>query len=324
MGRSVRLSVAAGTALLALAGAASAGENKAPKGMPTTTGLIEGPAARYVNLRADIAHIEAMEMKSATQMREAHNRLGSFDPAEMTSAWVAYAALVAADTPAFSRAIERETVKQKDRKIFLSELQANPAMVRDLDGADEAIAAIRAVAARDATRINRLGDRFIADAYRMQNAGWAKKKIPQDGTARLNAATAWGQSRSWTLTELPTKQPTKAGNVRPHLDRDEMWSPAWYAENAPASEADKTGALMTKALLLAVRYATGDLTEGQVKAYATSKPSNRCYVNAKLNLDQCIAATRTPYEEAFCLGEHALNDISHCVGWVANAGRKKD
>jgi hypothetical protein len=41
---------------------------------------------------------------------------------------------------------------------------------------------------------------------------------------------------------------------------------------------------------------------------------------AKLTLDQCIAATRAPYEEAFCLGEHALIDIATCTGWVAGAG----
>ena len=66
------------------------------------------------------------------------------------------------------------------------------------------------------------------------------------------------------------------------------------------------------------------LTKQRVDAYAKAKKSDRCFVNAKLNLDQCIAATRTPYEEAFCLGEHALNDVSRCVGWVANAGRVKD
>jgi hypothetical protein len=36
-----------------------------------------------------------------------------------------------------------------------------------------------------------------------------------------------------------------------------------------------------------------------------------------MNLDQCIAATRTPFEEAFCLGQHALNEMSSCVGWPA-------
>jgi hypothetical protein len=41
---------------------------------------------------------------------------------------------------------------------------------------------------------------------------------------------------------------------------------------------------------------------------------------ARLTLRQCIAATRAPYEEAFCIGEHALNDVSACLGWVASAG----
>ena len=65
--------------------------------------LLESKAARYVHLRADIADIEAITMSSATKMRDAHNRLGSYDPANLGGAWMAYAALVAADTPTIRR-----------------------------------------------------------------------------------------------------------------------------------------------------------------------------------------------------------------------------
>ena len=291
---------------------------------PAAQALLEDRASAYVHLRADIADIEAISMSSANKMRDAHNRLGSYDPKELGGSWVAYAALVAADTPAFSNAIEEATKKKKARAAFLQRLRDDPASVRELEGADAAIDAIRAVAARDATRINALGDRFIADAYRMQNTGWAKAKIAKDGSTRLRASIDYAAKRTWAPVTVATKQTTKAGNVKPNLGGDAQWSPEWSSTSTPPSEAERTGALMTRALVLAARYAVGDMQPGHVDTYAKAKKSDKCFVNAKLNLDQCIAATRTPYEEAFCLGEHALNDVSRCVGWVANAGRVKE
>ena len=291
---------------------------------PGAGAMLEERASTYVNLRGDIAHVEGTAMKSAKAMREAHNRLGSFEPKDMAGAWVAYAALVAADTEGFAEAIEAKTRKKKQREAFLQSLRDNPASVRDLDGANAAIDAIRAVAARDATRIHALGDRFIADAYRLQNDGWAKSKIAQSGSQRLNATKAYAAGRTFPPTARTVHIRTKAGNVRPNLLADPAWTPEWSPTSTPPSEAERTGALMTRALVLAARYTTGDLQPGHLDAYAKSKASNRCFVNARLNLDQCIAASRTPYEEAFCLGEHALNDVSYCVGWVANAGRKND
>jgi hypothetical protein len=202
-------------------------------------------------------------------------------------------------------------------------LRDNPASVRDLDGADAAIQAIMTTAARDATRINELGDRFIADAYRMQDMGWAKAKIPANGTARVKSAVDYASARQWAHVEVP-KVPTDAGTIRPNLTADAMLSPQWSTNARPPAEAENTGAMMTRALVLGARYAVGDIAPGHVTTYAKAEKSDRCFVNAKLNLDQCIAATRTPYEEAFCLGEHALNDISYCVGWPASAGRVKD
>ena len=307
-------------AAVAAAGVCATSDALAQEGAGTGA-MLEERAAPYVFLRGDIAQIEGTAMKSAKAMRDAHNRLGSFEPKDMGASWVAYAALVAADTPAFADAIEAKTNKKKKREAFLSALRDNPAGVRDLDGANAAISAIRAVAARDATRINALGDRFIADAYRLQNEGWAKSKIPQSGSQRLKGSQAYAAQRSFPAATRTLHVRTKAGNVRPNLAADPAWTPEWSPTSTPPSEAERTGALMTRALVLAARYVTGDLQPGHMDAYAKSKPSTRCFVNARLNLDQCIAASRTPYEEAFCLGEHALNDVSYCVGWVANAGR---
>ncbi|MBB4658542.1 hypothetical protein [Parvularcula dongshanensis] len=321
----VKAGICGAIGLAAIVGFASAGEAVVPTASAQeASSLLERTASDYVFLRTDIDYIGSSPVKDAKGMREAHNRLASFDPEALARGWVAYAALVAADTPSFAEAIEQRTNKPKKREAFLKELRDNPAVVRNMEGSEEAIAAIRAVAARDATKINALGDKFIDDAYQMQAFGWAKQKIPANGSQRVASALAYAKTRAHPSMAVSTRAQTKAGTFRPNLAGDATWTPMWSVDTTPPSEADRTGVLMTKALVLAARYATNDLTAEHLDLYADNKTSDKCLVNAKLNLDQCIAATRTPYEEAFCLGEHALNDVSYCVGWVANAGRIKE
>lgn len=74
---------------------------------------------------------------------------------------------------------------------------------------------------------------------------------------------------------------------------------------------------MNRVLNLAARYAVSGVNEKTVSVYARNDKSNSCLSFAALTFKQCIAATRTPYEEAFCIGEHGLNDVSSCIGWVA-------
>ncbi|MEM9989754.1 MAG: hypothetical protein AAF723_09585, partial [Pseudomonadota bacterium] len=255
--------------------------------------------------------------------REAHHLLASHDPSVMDRAVVSYAALVAADTPAFAKTIEKMTAKKKKRKAFLQNLSDDPAMIRNIDGADAAIESIMNMAARDATRISLLGGRFITDAYTIQNQGWAKRKLQTNGTSRVNGATKWAASRSWPEMAASPAIRSKAGTLRPNLVADAIWTQEWSADMSPPKPNSKAGAFMTKALILGARYATNDLKPEHLDRYASSRATNRCFVSAKLNFDQCIAATRTPFEEAFCIGTHGLNDISRCVGWPAGAGTPK-
>lgn len=279
---------------------------------------LEDRAAYYIQFRGDVELIEATPLDSAFATRDAHNRLASHDPTMLSSGWVAYAALVAADTPAFTQALEQE-IAISGRDGFLAKLRSNPRMVRNLPGVDQAIDNIMQMAARDATKVQSLGDSFIANAYALQNQSWAKKKI-SDGTSRVAEAQSYSYSRARSATPvMPVSAP--AGVRAPGLAMTERaWSPTWSSSSAYASADPRATPIMDRALVLAARYAVGELNSATVRAYAKNDNSRRCLNNAKMNLDQCIAATRTPFEEAFCLGEHGLKDVSGCIGWVAGAG----
>lgn len=287
--------------------------------------MLEASAAPYVFLRKDILHLEQAGIKNAKSTRDAHHRMTSHVlRTDMATSYIAYAALVAADTPAFAAAIEDATKRKKNRQKFVAELSTNPAMVRDLPGADAAITAILETVARDATRIEQLGDHYIDQAKTtMQTQSWARRKLPTNGTARVSGAQKWGESRVWPAVEARPVLVSKAGAVRPNLVAEDLWRADWSEAVTDAALEPKANTFLTKALLLGARYAVGDLSDTDIATYGTSKKVNRCFKYVKLELNGCIAASRSPNEEALCIGKHGLHDISRCVGWPAGAGNQK-
>jgi hypothetical protein len=240
----------------------------------------------------------------------------------LSAGWVAYAALVAADTPEFA-----DTLKKEARKTgpggsieLLTDLAKNPANAYQLKGADKAIASVLAMTAQDGARIMALGEAFKEQAYAMQKTNWGKRNI---ASAQERLAEAANFKKSRGAPETPALSPSnQSGAVAPLLaNADGQWSPDW-GERAPAGKMSEANAqvIMVRVLNLAARYSMNSLNDKFVSAYARNDKSNQCLNFKKLILNQCIAATRTPYEEAFCLGEHALIDIADCVGWVGGAG----
>lgn len=287
---------------------------------------LERVAANYVRFREDVAAIEAMPFDNADVTREAHRRLAAHDSVELSAGWVAYAALVAADTPEFAEALKKEMNRKQrrgelgGREGLLSHLAQDPSYARRLPGAKSAVDAVLAMTARDGARIAALGEAFKAEAYAMQKTKWGKQRIA-DSQARLKEAAKFQRGRG--APDAPAlEHSSNGGVVAPSLaSASGEWAADW-GEQAPAGHMSEANAevIMDRVLNLAARYSTGTLNGKFVKAYARNDKSDRCLSMAKLTLDQCIAATRAPYEEAFCLGEHGLIDVSDCVGWVGGAG----
>lgn len=292
---------------------------------PRETAL-ERRAADYVRFREDVAVIEATPFDSAETTREAHRRLSAHNSIGLSGGWVAYAALVAADSPAFAEALREEVDSGKKDKnglkgadAFLAKLSQDPSYPRTLDGADEAIKSVLMMTAQDATRFATLGEAFKQQAYAMQRTAWGKGRIATS-SERLTDADSFARSRPAASTP-PLQSSTTKGVTAPSLaSADSAWSPAWGAQGAPGGNSEQNAqVILDRVLNLAARYAVGGVNEKMIAVYAKNDRADQCLSMATLTLRQCIAATRAPYEEAFCLGEHALNDVASCVGWVAGA-----
>ncbi|MEQ8936776.1 MAG: hypothetical protein RIE56_13385 [Amphiplicatus sp.] len=293
---------------------------------PRDTAL-ERRAADYVQFREDVSVIEATPFDSAKTTREAHVRLSAHDSTALSGGWVAYAALVAADTPAFAEALQDEVSAKTDRKTglsgrdaFFAKLAADPTYARKLPGAKDAVQRVLAMTAQDAARYTTLGEAFKTQAYAMQRTSWGKQKIPSS-QERLSEAAKYAKSRPAATTPV-LQAATKGGVTAPMLASvDRAWSPDWGAEgSAKANPEQNAQVVLDRVLNLAARYAVGGVNEKIVDVYAKNDRADQCLSMNTLTLRQCIAATRAPYEEAFCLGEHALNDVAKCIGWVAGAG----
>ncbi len=318
------------------------GEETITKPEPTP---LELRALDYIRFRQDITEIEAMPFDNEGITRNAHRRLGAHESWSLSSAWMAYAALIAADTPGFAEAMQAElrgendipTEKKKKRKKkkkkstemdeaelvaakakFLAKLSANPRYPRTMPGADKAITAIMEMALNDSLRMSSLGENFKSQAYSMQKTRWGKRRLSSAQT-RLGEAESYRNSRPGMA--IPQFARTNIqGVTQPGVATSDAynWSTAWgYPSSISYSHASGSTAIMDRILNLAARYAVGSVNDRVVAAYAKNNKSEQCLSISKLTLNQCIAATRTPYEEAFCLGEHALIDIADCLGWIA-------
>ena len=304
----------------AIAGVFSTGVLADTLAQPQTTAL-EKRAAEYVRYRQDVAAIEAAPLDSAASTRDAHNRLAAHDPAALASGWVAYAALVAADTPEFAAAIRKAIggSSQSKRARFFTKLSKDPSYPRKLKGAKDATKRVLAMTTKDASRYYALGEGFKSEAYAMQKTAWGKKRIAAS-SKRISEASQFAAKRGDAAAPA-LNAATKKGVTAPMLAsmKEDAWAFDWGADSAPGHMSEQNAqVIMDRVLNLAARYAVGGMNEKLVDVYAQNNKSKHCLSMAKLTLTQCIAATRTPYEEAFCLGEHGLNDIGGCLGWVAS------
>lgn len=324
-GRSQSRALLTGAALGVLASGGVMAETLA---QPASSEL-EKRAANYISFRQDVAVVEAQPFTSAKVTREAHKLLSTHSSTELSSGWVAYAALVAADTPEFAKALEAEVSGkgkkgkkgQSGKDAFLARLNENPNYVLSIPGANAAVQRVLAMTSADAARFSALGEAFKQQAYAMQRTAWGKKQIGA-GSARNAEAASYGRDRPQVAT--PAMQPVlNDGVTAPMLTSlDKTWAPDWGQDaKTPRSVEPNASVVMNRVMTLAARYAVGGgVNETVVDVYAKNDHADQCLSMASLTLKQCIAATRTPYEEAFCLGEHALNDTSRCIGWVADAG----
>lgn len=245
----------------------------------------------YNSYRRDLITIAQGDVSSVS-VKKAHQRLAARNYKSMARAWVAYQAAVASRTPAFNKEVQKKAKRNAD--TFLASLDAAPdTTLRFKSSGPAAQAVIRNISAENA-QLAEMGNSFRQAAIDMQQNKRAALRVNKSTMNRFI-------------------DPGKAGNLILAGSNGGM-------RNDPRSNAEARpmlGQMLTLAAHMSVNEPTGQSYAPSTAALVENKKGERCLKWAKLNLAQCLAATRDTSEEAFCTGRHALSEVSACWSYMA-------
>lgn len=245
----------------------------------------------YNSYRRDLITIAQGDISSVS-VKKAHQRLASRNYKSMARAWVAYQAAVASRTPAFNKEIQKKAKRNSAR--FLASLDAAPdGALQFKSSGPAAQAVIRNISAENA-QLAEMGNSFRQAAINMQQKKPAALTInkttmnrfidPARGDKLMLASTGGGMHND----------PRSNDKARPML-----------------------GQMLTLAAHMSVNEPAGQSYAPSTATLVENKKGERCLKWAKLNLAQCLAATRNTSEEAFCTGRHGLSEVSACWSYMA-------
>ncbi len=272
-------------------------------------------AAVYVAFTRDMTTIHG-GFSSPQAVQDALRRGAAYDPDQISRGIVAYATILALQSPEFVSGVRQAGATPEARRRIIERVVAEPAYATTLPGAQAAASLIMSVLERDLDALARAADSVESDAYTIQapsdpRSAWARAPLP-DREARLqtikdiSARTVRPDMGEWL--QLQAAADTGSG----------LGVSAGRLRNAPYP-ASVSNALAMAAL--AALGAAGDNARANTDALQYDRASQDCLASSKLNLFQCLAASRPSYEEVFCVGRHVMRDLATCARGAALPAR---
>lgn len=247
--------------------------------------------AEYDSWRRDLIVIAQGDVSSAS-VKKAHQRLASRDYKSMAKAWVAYQAAVASRTPSFNKEIQKKS--KRNAGTFLASLDSTPDNALRFKSSGKASQAVIRNVSAETAQLTEMGNSFRQAAIDMQQSKHASLTINK---STMNRFMDPGRGDNLILAGSNgaiNQDPRSNAKARPML-----------------------GQMLTLAAHMSVNEPTGQSYAASTAMLVENKKGERCLKWAKLNLAQCLAATRNTSEEAFCTGRHALSEVSACWSYMA-------
>ena len=264
-------------------------------------GSVAEAAAIYLAYMNDTAAIgSAFEDGSA--VRGSLLRASAYEPVQLSRGMVAYAAVVALQSPEFVNGVRGLAADPAARDQILRQLVADPAYAVQLPGAPQAAGLIAAQIQGHGQSMFSAGSAVKQTAYDIQRQRWSSQHVT-DRESRLEQVRVLGvtplnpdYSRSATL-----QQAAQSGQG--------LQLPAAEA-TPPYTQAVVRG--LALAAIAALGQA-GDENRNITDSLLNEPVSADCLSFTRLMILQCLAASRPHYEEIFCLGQHLMMDTAQCV-----------
>lgn len=292
-------------------------------------------AGGYALFQEDVSGLEADPFSSVEEIDHGLEVVASHSPERLARAWMAYSALVAAQSPAFVDGV-RETADYYGRDAMIAGLRNDPSYAGQVAGADTARQAVLSAVSSDVTRLREVSATVKSQAYSLQNDSWASARSADSDTriAWLDSAAVQARFASAAMLES-LAAPGAVGSDR----MDELaavsanfWSafrlgPAAAYAAVPGSQlpvvtltpSPRYQSTVDQVITLAALEALDAASSADAASLSPllNEPSTQmCMTMARLHFQQCVAASHYRYEDPFCIAEHGVKDVSDCFSKV--------
>ncbi len=263
-------------------------------------------AAVYMNFARDMAALEG-GFTDPAQIQAALRRGSAYDPGQISRGLVAYGSILALQSPEFVTGVRSMADDRASRERLVADIVADPGYAATLPGAEAAAGLVMTALAADINALGRAADSIENDAYAIQQR--------------------YDSRRSWAISEVADREgrleAAKVSSARAMLPPAAEASRLFAAAHSGGGALAVSGAprkppyppavenALALAALAALGYA-GENARANTDALQFDRVSQGCLSMSKLNLFQCLAASRPNYEDMFCLGRHIVRDLATC------------
>ncbi|MDP3801179.1 hypothetical protein [Brevundimonas sp.] len=267
-------------------------------------------ASVYVAFTRDMAAIEG-GFADPEAVQAALRRGSAYNPEQLSRGLVAYASILALQSPEFVAGVRQYAAHQATREKLVADIVADPRRASYLPGAEAGAGLIIATLRDDIDALGRAADAVENDAYAVQASYDARRSWGVAHVADREGRLAAVKARS---TEVMTPSAADAAG---------LFAAAHSGTGLPVSGGPRRppyppaveNALALAAL--AALGAAGDNARANTDALQNEPTGQRCLNMSKLNLFQCLAASRPSYEDMFCVGRHIVRDLATCTRGAA-------
>jgi hypothetical protein len=293
-------------------------------------------AGGYALYQEDVSTLEATPFGSVEDIDRGLEVVASHSPERLGRAWIAYSALVAAQSPAFADGV-RQSADYYGRDAMIAGLRNDPAYAGQVSGADTARQAVLTAVSNDVTRLREVSATVKNQAYSLQSQDWADAQS-DDSDIRIawldQVALQARFASSSVLENLAAPGAVGSDRVEELASASaSFWSafrlgPSTALAAVPGelpvvmltanpSHQNAIDQIVTLAALEALDAANS--SDALALSPLLNEPSTQmCMTMARLHFQQCVAASHYRYEDPFCIAEHGVKDVGDCFSKVVN------
>lgn len=300
-----------------------------PEPAQAGTRMLPSTAASYAEYQGNVSEVMSKELGSAAELNKHVQSFGSVNINQLSSGWISYGAILAAQNPDFARDV-RESDAAYGRERAMAYFSGSPNWARSFKGADAALQAALTVNAHETARISSAGAFMKKQSYTIQDQKWGKARAADPTKTYSSLRSASQEERpvsaaiqqAFSAPDLNTVLASLAAS--PTTSRSIWDKVAVLTVSAPASAFQTVSPVIAadKALKIAPAYegtanrmltlaahhviAAEQTHPDAVKASMADPVSRDCLADAKQQFFGCVSAATHNDALAGCLAKHGL------------------